>query len=48
MIGDDLGEVSEELTAGQWVKARDRLVEDQQLRAFRDRECEGELCPLTA
>jgi hypothetical protein len=41
-----LDEVTKEVASSERIEARDRFVEDQQLRSFGDREGESELCPL--
>ena len=43
VLGDDLHEALKELTPGEGIEARDRLVEHEQLRSFRHREGQGEL-----
>ena len=48
LLGVDLHQDLQELASGQRVEARDRLVEDQQLRPLRDRQGQRELRPLAA
>ncbi len=47
-LGDGLHQYLQELAASQRVQARDRLVEDQQLRPLRQPERQRELGPLAA
>ena len=42
VLGDDRHEVLKELAAREWVEARHRLVQHEQLRPLRNREREGE------
>ncbi len=48
VLGDDLHEALQELAPGERVEAGHRLVEEEELGPFRDRQGEGELGSLAA
>ena len=48
LLGDGLHQVLQELPPGERIKAGHRLVQDQQLRPFRDGQGQRELGPLPA